>query len=125
MSALPAKARLLTLIVILSNLAGNTLLSFGMRGAAGLSALFSPSVLGGVALLVLWTLTRTTLLSWADLSYVLPVTAIGYVLTLVTGMVFLNEVISPMRWTATLLIVAGVILAATTPAQTTHENQRQ
>lgn len=125
MSALPAKARLLTLVVILSNLAGNTLLSFGMRGATGVSALFSPSVLGGIALLVLWTLTRTTLLSWADLSYVLPVTAIGYVLTLVTGMVFLHESVTLMRWAATLLIVAGVILAATTPAQTTHESEPQ
>jgi uncharacterized membrane protein len=123
MTALPAKARLLTLVVILSNLIGNTLLSFGMRGATGLAALLSPSVLGGVALLILWTLTRTTLLSWADLSYVLPVTAIGYVLTLVTSMLFLHETISPMRWAATLLVVVGVILAATTPAQTTHGNE--
>ena len=125
MTALPAKARLLTLVVILSNLTGNTLLSFGMRGATGLAALLSPPVLGGVALLILWTLTRTALLSWADLSYVLPVTAIGYVLTLVTGMVFLHETVSPMRWAATVLIVAGVILAATTPAQTTHETEPQ
>ncbi len=120
MRALPAKAQLLTAVVVLSNLAGNTLLSYGMHGSAGLEAFLRPATIGGIALLILWTLTRATLLSWADLSYVLPVTAIGYVLTAVTGAVFLGEHVSALRWTATLLIVAGIILAGTTPANTTR-----
>src|SRR3954469_25172534 len=107
MKALPPRAKLLTVVVVLSNLAGNTLLSFGMRGTTNWIAFVSPSVLAGIALLILWTLTRATLLSWADLSYVLPVTAIGYVLTSLTGAVFLHEIISPMRWIATFLIVGG------------------
>ena len=39
----------------------------------------------GVALLIVWTLTHMALLSWADLSYVMPVTAIGYVVTAFAG----------------------------------------
>ena len=64
-----AKARLLTLIVIVSNLAGNTLLSFGIE-IAGFRIFSRRS--RGVGLLILWTLSRMTLMSWADLSYILP-----------------------------------------------------
>ncbi len=52
----------------------------------------------GVALLILWTLTHMALLSWADLSYVLPVTAIGYVLTSLSGKYLLGETISLEHW---------------------------
>ena len=40
-----------------------------------------------MSLLILWMLSRMTLLSWADLTYVLPVTALGYVLTVLMGRV--------------------------------------
>ena len=46
---------------------------------AYIAALFRPWVALGVLLLILWLLSRMTLLSWADLSYVLPVTSVGYV----------------------------------------------
>jgi uncharacterized membrane protein len=125
MSAIPWKARLLTVIVILTNVAGNLLLSMGMKSASGLAqAILSPLVFTGVALLILWTITRVTLLSWADLSYVLPVTAIGYVLSAATGAFILHEYVSPTRWMATLLIVAGTMLAGTTPHKTTAEPHR-
>ena len=39
-----------------------------------------------------------TLLSWADLSYVLPVTSIGYVLTAFLGKYFFAEQITWQRW---------------------------
>ena len=45
-----------------------------------ITVLFRPYVALGVALLIVWMLSRMALLSWADLSYVVPVTAIGYVL---------------------------------------------
>jgi len=38
------------------------------------------------------------LLSWADLSYVLPVTSVGYVLAALAGRLFLSEQVSPARW---------------------------
>lgn len=117
------KAHLLTAIVILSNVAGNLLLSLGMKSVSGgalayAKAFFSPLVLIGVMLLILWMLSRMTLMSWADLSYILPVTAIGYVLSAIAGSVFLAEQISATRWAGTLLIVAGICIVSRTKART-------
>ena len=109
------KARLLTVVVVISNVAGNLLLSLGLKSENGF---VWPLVGGGVALLILWTLARMTLMSWADLSYILPITAIGYVLSAVAGKLFLSEQISLMRWSGTLLIVAGIVLVGRTQAET-------
>jgi uncharacterized membrane protein len=65
-------------------------------------------------------LSRMALLSWADLSYVLPVTSIGYVLTAIAGRVFLNEDISAIRWAGTLFIVAGTALVGLTQPKTSR-----
>jgi hypothetical protein len=54
--------------------------------------------------------SRMTLLSWADLSYVLPVTSVGYVLVAFVGRWLLDERITSKRWAGILLIVAGVAL---------------
>ena len=40
------------------------------------------------------------LLSWADLSYVLPRDSLGYVASALIGRLFLNEQITPARWAA-------------------------
>ncbi|MCL4794805.1 MAG: EamA family transporter [Bryobacteraceae bacterium] len=117
----PAIAALLA-VVILSNVAGNFILTLGMRSAppeAGpVTALLHPLVIGGIALLICWTLLRMKLLGMADLSYVLPITAVGYVLNAVAGAVLLHEQVSPQRWAGTLLIVAGAALTARTSAIT-------
>lgn len=121
------KTRILTLIVILANVFGNFFLSRGMKhhGPAlsfsareYLGVLLNPWVALGVVLLILWLLSRMALLSWADLSYVLPVTAAGYVLTALVGKLFLGEQISPQRWAGTALIVAGILLVSATSIRT-------
>jgi hypothetical protein len=56
-----------------------------------ITVLFHPWVALGVLLMIVWMLSRMALLSWADLSYVLPVTAVGYVLVAIVGKVLLNE----------------------------------
>jgi drug/metabolite transporter (DMT)-like permease len=58
------------------------------------------------------------LLSWADLSYVLPVTSIGYVLVALAGRILLHEEISVKRWAGILLIMAGVALVSGSGPQT-------
>jgi uncharacterized membrane protein len=125
--SLHLKTRVLTAVVVLANVFGNFFMSWGLRRrgtALGTSALeyvtvlFNPWVALGVGLLILWLLSRMTLLSWADLSYVLPVTAIGYILTAALGRFFLSEQVTPWRWLGTLLIVAGVALAGSTAIQT-------
>ena len=104
-------------VVILANLFGNYFLKVGMPAdlpspLAYITVLFRPYVALGVALLVLWMLSRMTLLSWADLSYVLPVTSIGYVLVALAGHVWLHEQIPATRWCGIVLIVAGVALVS-------------
>ena len=115
--------RFLTLLVILSSLFGNFSLSWGMRQVGRLvtlsplayvRAVFNPWVALGISLLILWLFFQLALLSWADLSYVLPVTSIGYVLSALAGTLFLHEEISRWRWAGILLIVAGVVLVART-----------
>ncbi len=86
--------------------------------ATFLRAIFNPYILLGTSLLILWLLTRMTLLSWADLSYVLPVTSIGYVLTTLIGKYFFAEQITPYRWMGTLLIIGGMVLVGQTSPRT-------
>lgn len=121
------KTRILTVIVVLSNVFGNFLMSWGLKHRATalgasvleyLGVLLNPWVAAGVALLILWLLARMTLLSWADLSYVLPVTSIGYVLTAVLGRVLLDEHVSAGRWAGTLFIMAGTALVGSTSVRT-------
>ncbi|MEI9971716.1 MAG: hypothetical protein WDO73_06485 [Ignavibacteriota bacterium] len=57
--------------------------------------------------------------SLADLSFILPMTAIGYVLAALLGRVFLHEDVSPQRWLAVALIFAGAVLVSGTPQATT------
>jgi drug/metabolite transporter (DMT)-like permease len=102
-------------VVVLSNVFGNFFMKRGMPGElptplSYIAALFQPWVSLGVALLILWMLSRMTLLSWADLSYVLPVTSVGYVLVALAGKFFLGEEISLKRWAGIGLIMAGVAL---------------
>jgi drug/metabolite transporter (DMT)-like permease len=74
----------------------------------------------GMAVLIVWMLSDLALLSRADLSFVLPVTASAYVLVALLGHFILHDRISWERWLGILLITGGVILAEETPARTTQ-----
>ncbi|MEO8663402.1 MAG: EamA family transporter [Bryobacteraceae bacterium] len=113
------KTAAMVAVVVLSNVFGNFFMGWGVKHQVPSSGwlgpiltLFDPWVAAGVALLILWMLSRMALLSWADLSYVLPVTSIGYVLNALLGRFLLAEQISPQRWAGTLLIVAGTTLVS-------------
>ncbi len=111
------KTWICAVLVVFSNVFGNFFLKLGMPAElptplAYIAVLFRPWVALGVGLLILWMLSRMALLSWADLSYVLPVTAIGYVLVAFVGKIFLNEAITATRWAGITLIVAGVALVS-------------
>ena len=121
------KTRVFAILVILSNALGNVSLAWGMRHRSEtaiaiplnyLAAIFNPWVMLGTTLLIVWLLSRMALLSWADLSYVLPVTSLGYVATSILGRFFLNEQITPLRWMGTLLVVAGTVLVGRGSART-------
>jgi uncharacterized membrane protein len=113
------KTWICVVVVVFSNAFGDFFMKRGMPGDSQLGtplefigALFQPWVAAGVALLILWQMSRMALLSWADLSYVLPVTSIGYVVVALLGKVMLNEQITARRWTGITLIVAGVALVS-------------
>ena len=123
------RTRMLTLVVVLTNVLGNVSLSRGMQQAGRIvsaspldyvRAFAKPWTLIGIGILVLWMITDLALLSRADLSFVLPVTAISYPLIAIAGRFLLNDHISAMRWTGIAVITLGVILAEKTPARTTN-----
>lgn len=121
MKSPPPKARtygVLTVFIALKA-AGNLWLAWGMKHFPQtvswsplpyLRAMLDPFVAAGIAALVLALLTRMALFSLADLSFVLPVTAVGYLLAAILGKTFLHENVSTERWLGTLLIVAGAAL---------------
>jgi uncharacterized membrane protein len=113
-------------VVVLSNVFGNFFLKKGMPADlptpwSYVTVLFHPLVTLGVVLLILWMMSRMALLSWADLSYVLPVTSIGYALVALVGWLFLAERIPAKRWAGIVLIVAGVALVSLGTAPRTHK----
>jgi drug/metabolite transporter (DMT)-like permease len=106
-------------LAVIANTFGNFLLSVGMRSMdfkpwasplQYISIFANPWIDAGVVLLLVWFAAQLSLLSWADLSYVLPITAASYVLTAVLGKVFLHEFISLSRWFGILAISMGVLL---------------
>jgi drug/metabolite transporter (DMT)-like permease len=106
---------------------GNWSLAWGMKQLpermtanplAYLAAMLEPFVAVGILALILAVLARMTLLSLADLSFVLPVTAVGYVLAVVIGRVFLHEAVSGQRWLGALLIFGGAALVSSTARKT-------
>jgi drug/metabolite transporter (DMT)-like permease len=54
-------------------------------------------------------------LSWADLSYVMPLTALSYLFAAVLAQLFLKEQISWIRWTGIMIIVLGIALVVLEP----------
>jgi uncharacterized membrane protein len=129
--ALPTKARTLwlALLVILLNTSGNLSLTLGMRSIPDkmsanpldyIRAMFHPLVALGIILLILWLLTRMTLFSWADLSFVVPVTAVGYILAAILGHFFLGEMVTVTNWIGTLLIFCGTAFVGATKPLTTE-----
>lgn len=106
--------------VVLLNAAGNFALSVGMKRAAAAAgpivALLEPAAMAGIVLLIAWMLLRLRLLQIVDLSFVLPITAVGYILNAAMGAAFLGEHVSLARWAGAALITGGAALTSMTPA---------
>ncbi len=82
-------------------------------------AVFTPWVGIGIVLLLGFMVAYMTALSWADLTYVLPATSLGYIIMALLAKFFLHENISPARWVGIVLISAGVGFVTRGPARTT------
>jgi ceramide glucosyltransferase len=114
---------LMVLVVVFSNSAGDVLLARGMKQTGDVSAVGrckmpamirriagNPNFLLGVACLAVSFFSFLTVLSWANLSFVVPATAIVYVVTTLGAKFFLKEQIDPVRWAGTFLVCLGVAL---------------
>ncbi len=62
--------------------------------------------------LIIYSLLYLAALSWLDLSFMLPMTALTYVLTALFAVVLLNEHISVIRWIGTGIITIGVLFVS-------------
>ncbi len=112
------------LVMIVAKVAGDVSLSHGMHqvGAVQFSQHLSAlgvllgSILsngwvdGGMVLELTFFLLYLVALSWLDLSYLLPMTAVNYLLTALIAYLVLHEQVDPWRWLGTLAIAAGVAL---------------
>jgi drug/metabolite transporter (DMT)-like permease len=103
---------------------GDTLLARGMKAFGPVvpsrivhlfSAVLNPWVFLGIFFLLAFLSSYLSALSWADLTYVLPATAFGYVFIAFIARFFLHEHISPVRWLGIVLISAGVGFVAGGP----------
>lgn len=117
-------------LAVIAQAVGNTLLSKGMKTIASMPsfsdgfsfvmlayALKNPFIWGGIILLIVFFASFLSALSWADLSFVLPATAPGYILNVFFGSQFLDEPVSQMRWVGSALIVLGVMLVSISGAR--------
>ncbi len=109
--------------------AGDSMLSHGMKQVGRISlhhlsgviyAVLNPWVAVGIVLLIGFFATYMTALSWADLTYVLPATSLGYVILALVAKFFLHEHVSALRWMGIALISGGVGFIAGGPALTEH-----
>lgn len=129
-----SKTHLLTAMVVLTNVVGNICLSHGMQEvgrtisaspADYVRALLNPWVLAGSCTLAMWMISDLALLSRADLTFVLPVTASAYVFIAIAGHFILGDRISWEHWLGIVVISVGVILAEETPSLTSTAEYRE
>jgi drug/metabolite transporter (DMT)-like permease len=106
---------------------GDTCLSRGMthmpaitlaHPGALVAAVFTPWIAAGIALLIGFFASYLTALSWADLTFVLPATALGNVIVALLSRFWLGEAISLERWAGIVLITLGVSFVAQGPSRT-------
>jgi drug/metabolite transporter (DMT)-like permease len=118
---------LILLAVVVFGACGDVCLGRGMRdfGAVTsanwrllLTVLWNPWVVTGICLLILFFCSYLTALSWADLTYVLPATALSYLLMALLARAFLHENVTPGHWLGIGLITLGVGFVATGPSLT-------
>jgi drug/metabolite transporter (DMT)-like permease len=122
---------LILIAVMLTASVGDTLLSHGMAQVGPVSlahlgllitAMKNPWVIVGILCLLGFFASYLTALSWADLTFVLPSTAFGYVVVALLSKFWLQEQISIYRWLGILFIVCGVGFVANGPSRTEHSD---
>jgi drug/metabolite transporter (DMT)-like permease len=119
------KTFIVVLVAAIIGGTGHTLLAKGMKTVGDLTeapadrlggmvgrAVSNPWLLLGVALQATFFFLYLTLLSRADVSQVLPMTAIDYIVVALLAQSLLGEAVTPARWAGIALITSGVFLVS-------------
>ena len=111
---------------------GDSLLSYGMKQVGNVSlqhvgslllAITNPWVALGILLLLGFFACYMTALSWADLTYVLPASSLGYVLLALIARLALHEHVTVTRWLGIALVSSGVGFVTRGPELTRHPSK--
>ena len=121
------KTLLLVVVAVVLGGTGHVMLAKGMKPVGDLTeapsvrlpgmvrrVLVNHWVLLGVALQACFFFTYVTLLSRADVSQLLPMTALDYVVVALLAQWALGEIVTPARWAGIAMIVVGVALVSRT-----------
>ncbi len=112
----------LVLVTVTLNVMGQYFMKRGMSAVGVVSgdlsllagslakAFVNPFVIAGVGAYGISSIFWLILLSRVELSYAYPALSLGYVLITLVSALALNEQVSPLRWTAVVVICLGVVL---------------
>jgi multidrug transporter EmrE-like cation transporter len=117
---------LLLAILICGSTGGEIAITYGMK-ATGEPARFRPKEIfvflgralcngwfwAGIPLMALSFYALLVLLSWQPVSFVIPSSALSYVVGTFGAKYILGEEVTATRWAGVILVCAGVILVAT------------
>jgi drug/metabolite transporter (DMT)-like permease len=116
---------LMILANVLSTSAGDVFITRGMKQVGEISTLqvrvllgiagrvlSNGSFLAGVFLMAVSFFSFITVLSWADMSLVVPLSSLAYVVSTVGARTILKEKVSLLRWAGILLVCAGAALVS-------------
>lgn len=117
MSTTKLRVLLVMLLAVSAVSLGEALLSRGMKqsnttvGGFWLQVrgvVLNRYVVAGTLLLVTYFVLTSLALRWADLSFVLPLTALSFVLDAILARYYLAENVTPVRWLGAAIIAIGV-----------------
>lgn len=116
---------LMIAVIVLADTAADVFLTKGMRQIGEVTsfaprellivagrALSNHHVLASMAFMAMHLTGFLIVLSWADLSFIFPATAMVYVVGTLAARFILGETISAHRWAGTMLVCLGVGLVS-------------
>ncbi len=128
------KTLLVIFIAIICQCLGDVCLTRGMKSigevstldpaqllAVGVQIFSTPLIWLGIGILLVFFLLNLAALSWADLTYVVPLSAFGYVVNAAMSKYLLGEQVTAARWIGTTLICLGVMIVSRTEQRTTEQ----
>lgn len=129
------KTFIVIFLATLSAAIGEVLLSYGMRRNGQidltklsqwvdliLSVVRNPYVFVGVVFLGVFFFLYLAALSWADLSFILPLTAMSYFFATLLAKFILGEEVTWLRWAGTIIIIIGITIISLDYKQKSSDN---